>query len=89
AAPRLPLVAAIVFVLFNALPAIMPANIGDPLDAYGFAMSYNRYGWGAIGALSLILFVPPRLGPAVRVPDIVTAAALLVAMFYIKLTYFV
>ncbi len=89
AAPRLPLVAAAVFVLFNALPAVMPVNIGDPLDAYGFAMSYNRYGWGAIGALSLILFVPPRLGPTVRRLDIAAAAILLAAMFYIKLTYFV
>ncbi|MBN9524966.1 MAG: hypothetical protein J0H82_02105 [Alphaproteobacteria bacterium] len=88
AAPRLPLVAAVVFVLFNALPAVMPTNIGDPLDVYSFAMSYNRYGWGAIGTLCLILFVPPRQGPAVRRLDIATGAALLVAMFYIKLTYF-
>lgn len=89
AKPRLPLVAASVFVLFNALPAIVPVNVGDPLDDFTFGMSYNRYGWCAVGILALILFVPPRNPEGPQLLDIVIGTALIAMMFYLKLTYFV
>lgn len=89
AVPRLPLVAAAVFVLFSALHAIVPVNVGDPLDDFTFGMSYNRYGWGALGILALILFVPPRNPEAPRRLDIAIGTALIAMMFYLKLTYFI
>jgi hypothetical protein len=85
---RLPPLPAAIFVMFVCLLALMPANVGGKPTAYTFAMSYNRYGWGCISVLFLILFQPPRpwrWGDAV---DIAVAAGLLVAMFYLKMTYF-
>jgi hypothetical protein len=86
--PRMPLAAAIVFVLVVALPVIMPINTGGQVHVFTFAMSYNRYGWSAISILSLIVFVPPRDAAKSVTSDLVTAAVLLLAMFYIKITYF-
>lgn len=85
---RLPPLPAAIFVVFACLLALMPANVGDKPNAYTFAMSYNRYGWSCISILFLILFQPPRprrWGDAV---DVVVAAGLLAAMFYLKMTYF-
>ncbi len=88
AARRLALVPAASFVLFAALPAIVPLTPGTLLHNYSFGMSYNRYGWAATSILFLILFVPPRRRYAALVePGI--AAVLLIAMFHIKITYFV
>jgi hypothetical protein len=88
AARRLPLLPAILFVLFTSLLALMPANVGDRPEHYTFAMSYNRYGWSAYSILALILFVPPRSSEA-RLPiDIAVAGALLVLLFHLKITYF-
>lgn len=84
---RLPLAPAVTFVLFAALPAIVPLNPGNVLDSYSFAMSYNRYGWSGIGILSLILFVPPR-GRRAAAVDPAIGALLMIAMFYVKITYF-
>lgn len=33
------------FVVFVCLLVLRPANVGDPPNAYSFAMVYNRYGW--------------------------------------------
>lgn len=85
---RLPLLPAVIFVVFVSLLALRPANVGDLPTAYSFAMSYNRYGWGAIAILALLLFVPPRIG---RRGDWIEAAAgglLLITMYYLKVTYF-
>jgi hypothetical protein len=85
---RLPPLPAAIFVVFVCLLALMPRNVGDKPDAYTFAMSYNRYCWGCISVLFLILFLPPRprrWGDAV---DIAVAAGLLATMFYLKMTYF-
>ena len=41
---RLPLISAVLFVIFVSLLVLMPADVGDLPDAYFFAMSYNRYG---------------------------------------------
>lgn len=85
---RLSLLPAVIFVIFVSLLALRPANVGDLPTAYSFAMSYNRYGWSAIAILTLLLFVPPRIG---RRGDWIEAAVgglLLVAMYYLKVTYF-
>jgi hypothetical protein len=85
---RLPLLPGAIFVIFACLLALMPANVGDRPNAYSFAMSYNRYGWSAIAVLFLILFLPPRATRAGGLVDMAVAAALLGAMFYLKMTYF-
>ncbi len=85
---RLPLLAAICFVLFICLPALMPTNVGHIPDSFTFAMAYNRYGWGAIGILCLMLFVPPQDATAQRSIDLACGLLLLLLMFYVKITYF-
>jgi hypothetical protein len=85
---RLPMLPAVLFILFTCLLALVPANVGDRPDQYTFAMSYNRYGWSAYGILALILFVPPQPGRRHPGPDLAVAGGLLAALFYLKITYF-
>ena len=85
---RLPLLPAILFVVFASLLVLMPANIGDKPNAYSFAMSYNRYGWSLLSILAFILFVPPRQSAGEDRVDIVNAVAVLIALYYLKITYF-
>ncbi len=85
---RLPLLPAVLFVVFTSLLALMPANVGDRPEHYTFAMSYNRYGWSTYSILALILFVPPRAEQNRTWIDIAVAGGLLAAMFYLKITYF-
>jgi hypothetical protein len=85
---RLPVLPAALFVIFTSLLVLMPANIGDKPNAYSFAMSYNRYGWSLLSILALILFVPPRDRVAGDWIDVANAGLLLVALFYLKVTYF-
>lgn len=84
---RLPLVPAVVFVLLTWGLAMLPTNVGSSVNDYTFAMSYNVYCWAAISVLSLILFVPSRRTAALWL-DPVLACALIVAMYYLKITYF-
>jgi hypothetical protein len=85
---RLPTLPAALFVIFVTLLVLMPANVGDKPNAYSFAMSYNRYGWSLLSILVLILFVPPRSRVAGDWIDVANAGLLLVALFYLKVTYF-
>jgi len=85
---RLPTLPAALFVIFVTLLVLMPANVGDKPNAYSFAMSYNRYGWSLLSILALILFVPPRARVAGDWIDVANAGLLLVALFYLKVTYF-
>ncbi|MFO1161689.1 MAG: hypothetical protein U1E60_22815 [Reyranellaceae bacterium] len=85
---RLTLLPAVLFVMFASLLALRPANVGESLTAYTFAMSYNRYGWCLLAILTLILFVPPRDERRLALLDIAVAGLLLTAMFYLKITYF-
>ena len=85
---RLPLAPAALFVVFVSLLALRPANVGESLTAYTFAMSYNRYGWCLLAVLTLILFVPPRDNRRLDLLDTAIAGLLLVALFYLKITYF-
>ena len=84
---RLPLLPAAIFVVFVCLLALVPANVGDKPDQYTFAMSYNRYCWSAFSILALIVFVPPQQRGSDWV-DMALGGLLLVAMFYLKITYF-
>ncbi|TXL71804.1 hypothetical protein FHP25_28465 [Vineibacter terrae] len=85
---RLPLIPAALFVVFVCLLAVRPANVGDSPNAYSFAMTYNRYGWAGTSIIGLILFVPPRRRGWADVADMAVVAALAVALFYLKVTYF-
>jgi hypothetical protein len=85
---RLPVLPAALFVIFVTLLVLMPANVGDKPNAYSFAMSYNRYGWSLLSILALILFLPPRDRVAGDWIDVANAGLLLVALFYLKVTYF-
>ena len=85
---RLPLLPATLFVVFASLLALMPANAGDLPSAYSFAMSYNRYGWSALCIVALTLFLPTRAGDDGGIVDTVVVAMLLLALFYLKITYF-
>ncbi len=85
---RLPLLPAVIFVVFVSLLALRPANVGDLPTAYSFAMSYNRYGWSAIAIFALLLFVPPHIGRRGRWIEAAVGGLLLIAMYYLKVTYF-
>lgn len=86
---RLPLLPAAAFVVFVCLLVVMPANIGDQPRDYSFAMAYNRYGWSAVTIVAMILFLPPRFSSRTgEALDMLTAGLLLVALFYLKITYF-
>jgi hypothetical protein len=85
---RLRLVPALLFVTFACLLVLMPANVGDKPNAYSFAMSYNRYGWSLLSILTLIFFLPRRDSGQRYGIDLLNAAAVLLAMYYIKITYF-
>ncbi len=85
---RLPLVPAALFVVFVSLLALRPANVGESLTAYTFAMSYNRYGWSLLAVLTLILFVPPRDNRRLDLVETIVGGLLLTALFYLKITYF-
>ncbi len=87
AARRLPPVPAGIFVLYVALLVLLPANIGDQPNAYTFAMSYNRWCWSAITVLCLIVFLSPRRSRQAAWLDAVLAGLLLLAMFYLKITF--
>lgn len=85
---RLPMLPAVLFIIFTGLLALVPANIGDRPDQYTFAMSYNRYGWAAYSILALLLFIPPQPSPRRPGIDLAVAGVLLALMFYLKITYF-
>ncbi len=93
AARRLPPVPAILFVLFACQLVLVPTNTGSLIDHFTFAMSYNANGWAALSILSLILFLPPRHLPPGREgdaawPDLLVAGLLVLALYYLKITYF-
>ncbi len=87
ASRRLAPIPATVFVLYVALLVLMPANVGDLVNAYSFAMSYNRWGWSLLMTLCLVLFLPPRAGRSAPRLDAVLCGALLVILFHLKITF--
>lgn len=87
AARRLAPAPALLFVVYEALLILLPANIGDAPNAYSFAMSYNRWGWAALALLCLLLFVGPRRGRDSRWDEVALAVMLWVFLFYLKITF--
>ncbi len=85
---RLPLLPAVLFVLFACQLILIPINIGDLVTSYSFAMSYNSYCWSGAAILSLILFLPPRGGVRVAWLDAAVAGSILTGLYFLKLTYF-
>jgi len=85
---RLALLPAAIFVVFACLLVLRPANVGDAPNAYSFAMTYNRYGWSGVSVIALILFLPPRRARWADIVEMSLVAAMLVAMFHLKVTYF-
>lgn len=86
---RLPPVAAFVFVTFVTLLMLMPANVGDPPTAFSFAMSYNRYGWSIFCVIALILFLKSVDGRRGEVPEALTVLLFTIALYHLKITYYV
>ena len=87
-ARRLPLLPALVFVVLAVELVLMPGNVGAMADEYTFAMSYNAYGWSGLIVLSLILFLPPRVRTDLVWLDAAIGGALIVILYYLKVTYF-
>jgi len=85
---RLALVPAALFVTLCALLTLVPLVIGDLPTEYTFAMAYNRFGWSLLGILYVIIFVGPRDGRRPVLTDVIAAAIIVVALYYIKITYF-
>lgn len=85
---RLPLAPAALFVVFVCLLVLRPANVGDLPNAYSFAMTYNRYGWSGVALVALVLFLPPRRGRAGDIVEMAMVTVVLVALLYLKVTYF-
>jgi hypothetical protein len=85
---RLALVPGVLFVALCAMLALVPVAIGDLPTAYTFAMAYNRFGWSLLGILYLVLFVEPRDGGRSGLPDVAVGAVVIVALYYLKITYF-
>jgi len=85
---RLALVPAALFVTLCALLTLVPLVIGDLPTEYTFAMAYNRFGWSLLGILYVIIFVGPRDGRRPVLTDVIAAAIIVVALYYVKITYF-
>jgi hypothetical protein len=84
---RLPLAAAFVATLYVVLLVIVPINLGDSIEIYSFAMSYNRLGWSALTLLFTALFLEPRDESGAWL-DQGIAFLLGALLFYLKITYF-
>ena len=84
---RMPPVAAAIATLYVVLLVLVPTNLGDPIQTYSFAMSYNRLGWSALTLLFVVLFLPPR-GESGAWLDVGIVFLLSVLLFYLKITYF-
>jgi len=84
---RLPLAPAAVATLYVVLLVLVPINLGDPIEIYSFAMSYNRLGWSALTLMFTVLFLAPRSEKGAWL-DQGIAFLLGTLLFYLKITYF-
>ncbi len=84
-ASRLSLSYAVLFSTLELGIAAMPAPVGEAVPS--FAMFYNRWGYVLLGLLFL-LALPGRSGRAHRAADAAVAAFVLLATFYLKVSYF-
>jgi hypothetical protein len=81
---RLPLLYGLGFGVFILLLAITPLNPGDAFDSTSYAMFYNRFGWVLLSLL--VLFALPRRAGTSWI-DAAVIAALVLGMFYLKISY--
>jgi hypothetical protein len=86
---RLPLALTFVVSSYLILLAVAPNNPGEPGGLISYAMFYNRFCWVALSLLFLLYIPPKKAVPSRRwnVPDIVCGTALLLVMFYMKVSY--
>jgi hypothetical protein len=84
---RLPLAAAVVATLYVVLLVFVPINLGDPIELFSFALSYNRLGWSALTLLFVVLFLEPRNEKGAWL-DQGISFLLSTLLFYLKITYF-
>lgn len=86
-ASRLPLWAAAIFVVYVAMLIVAPVNPGESSIFPNFAMFYNRFGWATLSTLMLLALprFEPRFGGIVA--DAVCVSALLLILFYLKVSY--
>jgi len=88
-APRLPIIAAGTAVIYLTLLVLVPSNLGDDPLTFTFAMSYDRFGWSALFLLFLLLIFPAQDEKSLKgLRDPVVGLLLLLALFYLKITYF-
>jgi hypothetical protein len=85
---RLPILPAILFILMCVVLILVPGNTGDDVRQYTFAMSYNRFGWSIISLLFLLLFIEPRKVRYSVIADLSVGFLLILALFYLKISYF-
>jgi hypothetical protein len=72
---------------FLLLILAVPLNLGEGINALSFGMFYNRVGWAALAALLVMYLRPERTGPRQHWHDAISAAFLVLAMLYLKITY--
>jgi hypothetical protein len=84
---RLRPVIAIPYGLFLLLIVAVPINLGESIASLSFAMFYNRIGWAGLATLLIMYLRPERVFGRQDLLDSLCAAALTLAMLYIKATY--
>jgi hypothetical protein len=85
-ATRLPLLFALGFAAYLLLLFVVPLNPGDPPDFTSFAMFYNRFCWGLLSLLFLMI-LPRKDGIGHWAADAAVIALLLLLMLYLKVSY--
>ena len=89
ASRRLPMIPAVLFVVYCALLVVIPVNVGDHPNVYSLAMLYNRWGWSALTTLCLLLFAEPAREGRGTWLDAAIGGLLLLFLFYLKVTLMV
>ena len=84
---RLTPVIALPFAAFLLLIAAAPMNLGEGVTSLSFAMFYNRLGWVLLATLVVMALPPKRPAPRQLWPDVLSAAFLVGAMLYLKISY--
>ena len=84
---RLPLLPAIVFIVFLFLLIAVPVRLGGRFDELTYAIFYTRHGWAAL-AIALLFYLEPR-DPGRRdlLTDTAVQSSLLVYLFNLKITF--
>lgn len=83
---RLTAISSIVIISTLVLNILLPANLGE-LYWSTVAMHYNKVGFGLLGLIMLVGALPVK--PEAWRRDLALLSIFLVALFYIKVTYFV